>query len=115
MPHQVDPANAGRRASQPCNSRKQSQHSDIAKSVLMSKIAPLASEEGAQPSQLDGYARESLARSDKPSAAAPHDESHLKAELKPVPYASVRGLGHHGVGVALSDTPVPTAPNSPPM
>lgn len=114
MPHQVEPTNTGRRSSQPCNVRKQSQHSEIAKSVLMSKIAPLTSEETAQSSQPDAPVRENLATSDNPSVATSQDESHQKAELKPVPYVARGSIGHRG-NIALSDTPIPTAPNSPPM
>ncbi len=73
--------------------RKQSQHSDIARSAIMNVATPPA---------------------DLLHAAVGHEM--VKSSLAPPPrMANGRASDGDGVGVALTDTPATTAPNSPKM
>ena len=104
-------------------SRRTSQHSLFAKNVLMSKINLPASEHALHLSD-EQQPRPASAQPSVPSAAAAARKLPLSkdptphADPKPLPYLA--GVAHHGlsvtkngVGVALSDTPAPSAPGSP--
>ncbi|KAI9679192.1 MAG: hypothetical protein M1817_005211 [Caeruleum heppii] len=94
--------------------RKQSQHSDIAKSAIMSKY-PASSLPAPMP-PLD-ETKTSLAPPARtgPGKAVPDDS---KARTVPSPRAGPhppsQGPTNNGVGRALTDTPNPTAPNTAP-
>jgi hypothetical protein len=100
----------------PRPSRRQSQLSAFAKSVLMNtassnnpSVHSSTSEKGAAPCD---------AVAPTPIHAVSQQHTSTANELKPVHLVNnhpVNRLGKDGVGVALSDTPEPTAPSSPRM
>jgi 6-phosphofructo-2-kinase len=110
--------------------RRTSQHSVFAKNVLMNKInfpasehAPHLSDEQQQPRPASAQPSIPSVPSVPSAAAAARKlplskDSAPHADLKSLPY--VTAATHHGlsvtkdgVGAALSDTPVPSAPGSP--
>ena len=132
------PSSPRRRPSTILNSnspRITSQHSIFARSVLMSKLPTLAQQSiidsragprrlapaspaPAPPSTTPAAAAAAASGSPPRSVPPSKDLSHLNGNLKPKPSI----LEHHGiassrdgVGLALSDTPLPSAPASPRM
>ena len=106
MPHLSDPdiVSSSATARLP-PTRKQSQHSTIAKTAIMNVATP--SVDGLQAMELSGSNLGNLQRS-----ATGRNGSEYKPGFLGV---ASRGTSRDGVGHALSDTPATTAPNSPKM
>lgn len=137
---QPDPPTARRTSQSHINARKQSQHSIFAKSVLMSRASPSRFESTGDtrngsggevlPPQIVTNPPTPAATSSPTSApsalpnpsvqsAKAQDGVPVKTELKPIPAHVIGQHGHivgkDGVGGALTDTPMPSAPGSPRM
>lgn len=110
-----------RRPSPPTNLnlRRTSQHSIIAKNVLMSKLAFPAIENAKLDGETPPRPASALPAADHSKPPPPkHAAEH--GELKPIPYVQAHHgprpplpVSHDGVGAALSDTPAPSQPGSP--
>ncbi|KAK3045119.1 hypothetical protein LTS18_014530, partial [Coniosporium uncinatum] len=118
MPHQTLPEHP---PSPPpfIHNRKQAQHSQYARAALMNKIPATDENAATRPIDLlsransqDSVAREPLPQLPPPAVSFAVAEGEPK-NLKPAPCQTVRKYSKDGVGHALSDTPFPSAPNSP--
>jgi 6-phosphofructo-2-kinase len=121
MPHNVLDNPPNERAVSLANpSRKQSQHSIFAKSVLMSTIQQaatnakqLATGKEVEPHQVQPP--DAPVSKLYPLLDGSDQRAAQKAELKPHARFELEGISKDGVGVALSDTPAPSLPSSPRM
>ena len=95
--------------------RKQSQHSIIAKTAIMNVATP--SIDSVQATENHGLSKSSLAPPQKTASGRMSEgEGRNGSEHKAGSLAAVlHGGSRDGVGHALSDTPATTAPNSPKM
>jgi len=113
-----------RRSSASANStpRRTSQHSIFAQNVLMSKLAfpdhkhANLDADSARPAS----AQASLSHASKPQTSAAKVLAAEHGTLKPLPLVQTlqsqrSPISKDGVGAALSDTPAPSQPGSPPM
>ena len=94
----LDTNGYARRATLP--GRRQSQHSGIAKSAIMSQVTP--NSEGATTPQEENFAKDGAMVEMRPA----------RNSLSAPPNDAKNG---HSISGALSDTPATTAPNSPTM